>query len=361
VVAPPRLAPGLWSRIPAARKLAPDPRRDVRGFVDRLGSLLQDNRYSILLAGTDASLLAISRHRDRLAPYVCLGLPTQEVVERALDKWFLVESAAQVGLDPPETRLCTGAADAVGAAAAFRYPVVVKPHHTADEGHGIVRRWGSVLAFNEAVVSAAARSFGTCLVQRRVDGDVISFAGVAANWGLLATVVSRYVRTWPPEGGNVCFSETIATPHGLANKVQSLLARLGWTGVFELEMIERGNGHFAAIDFNPRVYGSQSLAVAARAPLPAVWCDWLLGCTPRGRGSVLLGARYRWEDADIAHSLLCLRNRRPRAALEIARPRRHVTHAYFELCDPAPLIARTAQVVHQTVTRQLTGRKGLGC
>ncbi len=340
-----RTAPGLWSRLPAARRLAPDPRQDLTGFIDKLETVVRERRPDLLLAATDASLFAVSSHRDRLPPDVRLGLPSHELVQRALDKRSLVEEAASAGLDVPDTRVCRGAAEAVAAAEQFGYPVVVKPTHTVVTVDGVLRRWGSVLARDAGAVARATERFGASLVQRRVDGRVLSFGAMRSEHDLLGFVVSRYVRTWPPQAGNVCFSETIDAPPGLVDKVHELMRRIGWVGLCELELIESHDGGLAAIDFNPRVYGSLGLAVSAGVPLPELWCQWALDENPRIARRARIGARYRWEDADASHLSWQLRHGHVRAAAAVARPRRDVTHAYFEISDPAPALARAIQVV----------------
>ena len=205
-------------------------------------------------------------------------------------------------------------------------------------------RWASVVASDPESVRSAARAFGACIVQRQVRGDVLSFGGVATDVGLLGFLVSRYIRTWPAAGGNVSFSEAIAPPPGLADRVAALVAGLEWQGIFELELIATESGEFAAIDFNPRVYGSLGLAVASGAPLPAIWCGWLVGRSPAPAG-VQAGWRYRWEDADLRHLAWCMRKGRVGCGLAIATPRRKVAHAYFQLRDPVPAIARGVQLV----------------
>jgi predicted ATP-grasp superfamily ATP-dependent carboligase len=336
-------APGLWSRACRERHLAPDPGRDVRGFIQRLDEILSRRRHAILLAGSDVSLLAISRYRERLAGHLDLDLPTRDVVESVLAKDRLTEPASRVGLAPPEGLVCSDIEHAVRAARGFGYPVLIKPGDTVADRNGGLHRRASVLAHDEAVVISAASVFGRCIVQRRVQGQVVSFAGVATPAGLLSFVVSRYARTWPPEAGNALFSETIAAPPGLAAKVQSLVAELGWSGLFELELIERGEGDLAAIDFNPRAYGSMSLARAAGVPLPALWCRWLLGMQPQP-AVPRLGVRYRREDAEAKYALWQLRHRNPRLATMVLVPRRHVAHAYFEARDPAPLLASALEL-----------------
>jgi hypothetical protein len=150
------------------------------------------------------------------------------------------------------------------------------------------------------------------LVQRCLGGDVVSFSGVAADGRLLAHGVSRYRRTWPPEGGAVSFAETISPPAGLQQRVENLIAVLGWKGVFEVELIQNGT-RFAAIDFNPRLFGSLELITRAGAPLSTAWCDWMLGFEPVA-SEARPGYRYRWEDAEARNLWRRLREGRLRSA-----------------------------------------------
>jgi len=353
------LAPGFWSRCCAARTVLPDPATGSEHFVHRLEALVRRERHEVLIPGTDVSLHAISCHRERLERYVRLGLPSHDAVLRALDKECLAEHADAVGLDPPEERSCEDIGQARQAADEFGYPVLVKPARTVVQQEGGSVRYASRLAHDEAELLSLQQDLGRCLVQRRCPGAVVSFAGLATDAGLAAAVVSRYRRTWPPAAGNVCFSETISAPKILRDQVQALIRAIGWRGLFELELIERGNGRFTAIDLNPRAYGSLALALAAGVPLPALWCEWLLGATPAAPDAHV-GIGYRWEDADLWHLLWHLNNGDPRSALAVARPRRRVTHAYFRLRDPAPALARGLELARLAPARpQIRTRRSI--
>jgi predicted ATP-grasp superfamily ATP-dependent carboligase len=144
---------------------------------------------------------------------------------------------------------------------------------------------------------------------------------------------------WYPEAGSVSFSQTIAPPDELRTRIVALLEDLKWEGLFEIELIERARGGWAAIDLNPRPHGSLALAIGAGANLPALWCAHVLGCDPvptRAR----LGVRYRWEDADLRHALWQARRRNGREAAAVLRLHRGVVHAYFDPDDPGPMLAR---------------------
>jgi predicted ATP-grasp superfamily ATP-dependent carboligase len=347
-----RTAPGLWSRAPVHRRLAPDPRQAVDAFIAKHQELVTEREYDLLVPGTDASLLAISLYRDRLTPHVRIGLPSHAVVRRALDKSSLAQAAADCGLAPPDERTCVGMGETLAAAREFGYPVVVKPVQTVIELNGVARRECSRLLEEETELRPVLDLLGgACIVQRCVRGSILSFGGVATDSGLLGYVVSRYARTWPALAGNVAFSETIAPPAGLVDKVEELVGKIGWFGLFELELIESEHT-CAAIDFNPRAYGSLSLAAAAGVPLSALATSWLLGERPPPPSQARVGVKYRWEDADLRHLAWRLGSGlAPRAALALARPQRGTTHAYFQLRDPAPLVARAVQIVQRAQER----------
>jgi len=329
-----------WSRCCSSRHVLVDAKQDADAFVDGLVEIVKREPHSVLLPGADASLLAISQRRERLEPYVRLGMPSREAVEAATDKIRLVDAANAAGLPSPETAVCHSHEEGVRAARELGLPMVLKPRCTAFEQDGAIRQRGSLWIGDERTLEASIDGFGSpYLLQRIVPGQVYSVAGVMTEQGMTGFAAARYVRTWPPEAGNVAFAETVEPPEGMREKVAALLNGLGWTGIFELELIRRDDGEFFSIDLNPRLYGSLALASRAGAPLAVIFCDWLLG-RPKPPVTARAGVRYRWEDADLRHAVARAKSRRYREAAAALRPRRDVAHAYFRITDPGPMLAR---------------------
>jgi predicted ATP-grasp superfamily ATP-dependent carboligase len=347
-----RPAPAQWSRACRERIHVPDPGTDTPGFAVALAGFLRSHPYDVLLPGTEASLIAVSEHRDRLEPLVRLGLPSHQVIERCLDKVALVEASAAAGLAPPQTFVCERTDDARQAARRLGYPVIAKPARSLLRGSGGRRHQNAVVAGDEATLRRALPELGEPLVIQRYEraGPTLSCSGVVFAGRLWALCVAKYERTWPPLAGPSSFSETIEPPPGLQERVQGLLQRLGWEGIFQVQLIDLGRGRLAALDLNPRIFGSLGLAVRAGANLPAVWCDLLLGRDPPF-AAARKGVRYRWEEGDLRHLLWQLRRGRIGAAASIARPSRNVAHAYFRLADPAPAAAGALQAVRRAIAR----------
>src|SRR5262245_50780158 len=98
-----RPAPGQWSRACDARFHLTDPKQSPTAFADELEQILGDRGEDVLLPGSDASLLAISADRERLAARSRIGLPEPDAVARSLSKIALNEAAGALGFEVPET------------------------------------------------------------------------------------------------------------------------------------------------------------------------------------------------------------------------------------------------------------------
>ena len=348
-----------WSRSCRTRLSVTDPKDDPAGFVTELARLARDGAYDVLIPGSDAALLAISGGRERLQPLVKVGLPEHRAVESSLSKVALIDAASAAGLSVPETAVCGDSEAAVTAARRFGYPVVLKPHQSVFEGSTGLRQLGTIVVEDEDELVGLLPGHGRpCLVQRRQPGTLLSFAGVLAGGELLASAVSRYQRTWPPDAGNVSFSETVSPPPGLRRRVRELLEAIGWEGIFELELLEGPDGAAFAIDLNPRVYGSLALAGKAGAPLALIWCDWLLGRSPTA-DTARPGYRYRWDDAELRSLWWLLRRARIREAISLLRPHRRTVRAHLAPSDPLPFLARMTVLFRKWI-RQIRARSRPG-
>jgi predicted ATP-grasp superfamily ATP-dependent carboligase len=344
-VAGTRPAPAHWSRSVDERFSLPHPLEDSETFVEGIKRIVSASSYEVVIPGSDASLDTLSRERNRIEAHASMGLPPHGAVVASLNKLTLADAAVDAGLAAPETAVCDTADEAVAAAQRMGFPVLLKPVSSLIEVAGVPMRVGSVRVDDPERLAGLAPTYGSpCLIERAEQGSIVSYAGVLADGELLGTAVSRYVRTWYPDAGNVCFSNTIEVDPALTERVMKLLESLHWQGIFELELIERPDGSYAALDLNPRLYGSVGLAIAAGANLPAIWCRSLLGEHP-APATARSGVRYRWEDADFRHALTAVRQGHPGKGAAILMPRRGTTHPYFVGTDPGPFVARTIELM----------------
>src|SRR5205085_4089321 len=239
-----RLCPGRASRSCRAYHRTPSPNEDGVAFVQRLSELADDERYDLLLLGTDSSLLAVSENRGLLGERIQAGLPAPEVVRRALDKLELTRAAETAGLGGGRTIPCETDEQALAAAAELGFPVVAKSVSAVVVNNGRTTRPDTRLILDEAslVTWLARERPGRSLIQAPQPGPVYSCAGVLSEGGLVGFACARYLRTWPPEAGNASFARTISPPENLREQVTTLLLEIGWQGLFELELLGRQDG-----------------------------------------------------------------------------------------------------------------------
>jgi predicted ATP-grasp superfamily ATP-dependent carboligase len=348
-----RLAVGHWSRSCSERVRLPDPREDPRTYVERLAREVNRGTYDVVLPGSEASLIPISEHREVLEPHVLLGLPTHETVLRSMDKTLLLTEAASAGLAPPPSLVCVSVEQASAAAQELGYPVVVKPHRSFAEHDGHLRQTAARVVSDEPALARAVALFGTPLVVQHhiARANVLFFAAVRIGERLHGATAARNGRTWPPDAGSAAMALTIDPPQGIEARVQDVLSRIGWSGIFQLQFLDLGGGRLATIDLNPRLFASLAIAVRAGANLPALWCDHLLGRQLPMTGGARAGIRYRWEEGELKYTIRQALSGELRAALSVLRPYRRVVHAHFELKDPAPFMVQGLALAVDTLRK----------
>jgi predicted ATP-grasp superfamily ATP-dependent carboligase len=346
-------SPGTYaerSRAPVGRTRVPDPEIDPGAFVAALVEIANRIEAVAVLPSSEDALVALAHRSDRFPESTSVGVPDREIVDRATDKALVKVIASEVGLSTPESVVITyGEVDSV--LANVPLPAVVKPvrtHTPLTNGtlqFAAVRRVDSRAELRQAIQDLPGDRW---IVERYVSGPLVSIAGVAWNGDLVSAVHQVADRVYPREGGG-CYIRTIPRDGALEDGVARLVRSLHWSGPFHAQFI--GSGTKARlIDFNPRIYGSLSLAVAAGHNIPAIWLGCLLGRVPVVP-PYRSGVRYRAEERDVRALWKVLQDGAPATALKGALPRRSTTHAVFSLRDPAPILTSAGKVLRYVRSR----------
>lgn len=186
-------------------------------------------------------------------------------------------------------------------------------------------------------------------MQPYVHGDLVAIGGVSWNGETVAQVHQVAHRIWPPDCGGSSFGSTIAPDPERAEKVTRLITDLGWSGVFQVQLLRQGDTDFL-IDFNPRVYGTVELARRAGVNLPALWVDLLRGADPGPLATYRSGVRFRagWKDFRALHAAAV--GGRWREFGSGLTPRPGTAHPVFNWRDPRPVVAGTLRVLGKART-----------
>lgn len=145
------------------------------------------------------------------------------------------------------------------------------------------------------------------------------------------------------DAGPSSYARTVPRDPDLDAGIAALLANIGWSGIFQLQLIDDGSRSYL-IDFNAHLYGSLSLALRSGLNLPVIWVERLVGEKGPWEGHYRPSVRYRHEERDAALLASALRHGDWRAAGAVLVPRARTAHAVFSLRDPAPALTSLRHV-----------------
>ena len=331
------------SRATAGVVGVPWPSEGTGAFVRELAAVASRIGAACVLPGTEATTVALAGAHGAF-PGIALGACSPETLARAADKTRLAELGADAGLRTPRSVRFDGSTPLE-----LPLPVVVKPvRSTLPLGDKTTNMPPARRVETQAELRQALLAAGEVVVQPFVDGRLYAVAGVAWHGELICTLHQHARRIHPEPCGVSAYAETVPRDHALDAAVAAVLARVGWSGIFELQLIQAGDGPYL-IDFNPRFYGSLALAIAAGHNLPAIWVDLLLGRRPVVP-EYRVGVRYRAELRD-AQAIAALLRRHPVNALRALRPRPHTAHAVVSLRDPLPTLGLLSGATKRLVRR----------
>lgn len=197
---------------------------------------------AIILPTQDLVVLHLSRHRERIAPWFRLALPSHELVETLLDKVRFYRFALERGFPIPPTRFVNSREDLLAAMDALRFPAVLKPAIRTE-------RWRQLSA--EKVYKVESRQAlldryeqvrdwsDELIVQEWIEGGEENLYSCNAYFDAasrpVVTFVARKLRQWPPYSGSSCLGEECRNDEVLRETIR-LFQSVGFHGLAYLEM-----------------------------------------------------------------------------------------------------------------------------
>lgn len=323
---------------------------------------------AVLVPCTDMSVLVASRHRDALAEWYHLVLPPADVVEMLVDKARFYEFAHRAGLPLPRTFVLRTRVDAERAAAALRFPAVLKPTVKTPEWERRTRAkvyqvasGGELLALHDHCAGWA----DALVVQEWIAGGDEDHYTCNAYFGRagepLATLTTRKLRQWPVTGGQACLSIEARD-----DAVEALTVRLfqsvGHRGLAYLELKrDARTGEHLVIEPNVgRPTGRSATAEAAGVELlHTMYCDALGLPLPERRAQSYRGVKWFYFRRDLQSALYHWRRGELTLRDWAASWRGPKVEALFSWRDPIPFwadLGRTAGVAAALLLRRAGAR-----
>lgn len=239
-----------------------------------------------LLYEDDASLLFVSRHRDRLSPLFRIVIPSSELVEQLVDKRRFQALATRLGLPVPAAEVIDPSATPVASPlVSITPPYVLKPLVR------LPREWDPIAHGQKALLVESAEQLerlwprlcrfgGPVLAQALVPGPESAIESyhvyIDASGSRRAEFTGRKLRTHPKTFGDSS-ALVITDAEDVRSLGRDVVERLGLRGVAKLDFKRSPDGTLALLEVNPRFTLWHHPAAIAGVNIPALVVADLLG------------------------------------------------------------------------------------
>jgi len=301
---PSRLAVSAWSKY-TTRKAQSPPVKAPERFLEWLVEFGKANGRHVLLPTSDDTAWLYALHREELSRYFHLLSTPVDVVYRLLNKRLLYRDAVDAGLHVPRTWFPETADDLARCAREAQLPVLVKPltqiMFTNQNKGSLVE---SVAELNDRYAWVKRQhyedkllnldpSVAQPMIQEFFTDAATGIYNISAYVHQGRVVGARAARKLLQQprrlGTGVCFEEAPILPD-VAAGLERLVARVGFSGVFEAEFINADQTPLL-IDFNPRFYNQMAFDIVRGLPLPLLAYYDALGDETRLREAIAVAAR----------------------------------------------------------------------
>jgi predicted ATP-grasp superfamily ATP-dependent carboligase len=332
---------------------------DGAGFLLDLADRHGLNGWTLFPSGDETAAM-VARSHEQLGERYRLTTPPWAVTRYAYDKRLTYPLADSLGLDVPRTWYPRDRAEV--AALACEFPVILKPAvRESLNPLTIAKAWRAdaraelLTRYDEACTLVDPAQL---IVQELIPGggaEQLSYAALCDRGRPLAALTARRTRQFPMDFGRASTHvETVDLPEA-AEPARALLARLGYTGLVEVEFKrDPRDGRCKLLDVNPRVWGWHTLC--ARAGIDFTWLAWQLARgNPVKAGPARAGVRWTRLTTDLPTAAKEMRAGRlsvPDYVRSLRGPREH---AIFARDDPLPGLLEVPLLAAEVARRLLRG------
>jgi predicted ATP-grasp superfamily ATP-dependent carboligase len=280
------------------------------------------------------------KRRNDLPPDVMVALPDAGMYELVEDKLDCIEIAQKHGCPTPRTYKISDFRDLEQFRNNTDWPLVIKPRiSNGSKGVSKVNSYEKLVSeFRGIIELYNLPGHRWPVIQQFLPGK-IAWAGVLyLNGRCVAASSCRPFRHKELDvEGNATLRET-GDFKDLINKSVSLMDKLNWHGIAQLEFIQDKTGSFFLTEINARPWGSIVVPVFSGVDMPYLW--YLIALDKMGPDYVdeARKVKCRWIIGDCIGLIEAMRVGKFSKAVEIIKPVRHCYHDDFSLADPMPLL-----------------------
>jgi protein-tyrosine-phosphatase/predicted ATP-grasp superfamily ATP-dependent carboligase len=248
---------------------------DGTEWLDAIRTLIDRERYQLIIPCDERALLPLDRHRDLLEALCKLAIPDRASITTLFDKHNTRQLAASLGVRIPRGRLLRpdDTAEAVGRELGL--PLAVKPRQSFSVDRLYAR--GSVKLVDDTAALASALETiepERFLIEAFFPGHGRGVSVLAHDGKILQAFEHHRVHEFA--AGSYYRKSAPFTP-SLLDATGKIIAALRYTGVAMFEFrFDEATADWALLEVNARPWGSLPLALAAGVDFPYRWFKLLV-------------------------------------------------------------------------------------
>ena len=264
------LEPGIYMKDHVDRVYQiPYPSEGSDALINRVLKIHEKEKFDLVIPNFDAELLAFMKSADRLAAKgIRTFLPTLKQFDER-HKANLPDYGSRYGVSVPRGRPLTGFSDLANVEDEFGYPAVIKgKFYDAYVAYNYEQ---SAVYYNKV----AAKWGLPVVVQEFIRGTEVNVIALGDGKGNTISAVPMR-KLYITDKGKAWAGITL-DDEKMLDLTRSLIAKTGWRGGMELELIRTDKGELYLIEINPRIPAWVYLAVGAGQNLPEALAKLALG------------------------------------------------------------------------------------
>ena len=221
--------------------------------------------------------LVLFLHNNRTRLKERLLIPENDI-PGIIDKYNFAESIHRIGIDTPTTILLRDFSKSLlknGMQFVAKGKLGNRFRNISNRKGKIIRSAPDIEDLIEYI--GANIPHDEVIIQEKIETNekVLSCCGLAIDGKIMRSFQYVKLRQHPDEFGTGTFLQSIRR-EGLLEKAGRITGHFGYTGIFEIEFIERPDGRLAVIEMNPRTWKSIHFAALCGQNLCRAYYDYLV-------------------------------------------------------------------------------------
>jgi D-aspartate ligase len=309
----------------------------------------------VLIPTEDRYAQFVAWNQEALRERYVVRCPPRDLFDAFLDKAKTIELCQRHGLVIPASRVLGTRGAVEEAMASMRFPAIVKPRLTFDQGFpgkNFIAETPEALAL---FFDRRPQLLGGTVIQEVVpsgDGHILVVATYSGEDGrVLGIYTGRKLRQFLPDYGVTTFGVSESHPE-LARATRSFLEGIGYRGFAALEFArDRLTGQISFLELNARTYYHNRLFADAGVDLTRIGWDEMVGSSER---SEMPAQRDGVHWLDFARDLRSFYRKRRQGAERLGGWLRSLlktrSFAVFDVRDVGPALLAAGQLVADIVS-----------